>query len=47
MGLIYDALGNPAAAVKVGEKALEINPHMASIRNRVEKIRAETKGKPI
>lgn len=47
MGLIYDALGNPAAAVKVWEKALEINPHMASIRNRVEKIRAETKGKPI
>ena len=47
MGLIYDAIGNPAAAVKVWEKALEINPHMAGLRNRIEEIRAENKGNPI
>ena len=47
MGLIYDALGNSAAAVKVWEKALQINPHMASIRHRIEEIRADSKGNPI
>ncbi len=47
MGLIYDALGNSAAAVKVWEKALEINPHMAGIRHRIEEIRADSKGNPI
>ncbi|MDA1089833.1 MAG: tetratricopeptide repeat protein [Proteobacteria bacterium] len=47
MGLIYDSIGNPAAAVKVWEKALEINPHMATIRRRIEEIRTETMGKPI
>jgi tetratricopeptide (TPR) repeat protein len=47
MGLIYDAIGNQAAAVKVWEKALEINPHMASIRNRIREIRADSKGNPI
>ena len=47
MGLIYDALGNSAAAVKVWEKALEINPHMAGIRYRIEEIRADSKGNPI
>ncbi len=47
MGLIYDALGKQAAAVKVWEKALEINPHMAGLRHRIEEIRAENKGNPI
>ena len=47
MGLIYDALGNSAAAAKVWEKALEINPHMAGIRHRIEEIRANFKGNPI
>ncbi len=47
MGLIYDAIGKQAAAVKVWEKALEINPHMAGLRRRIEEIRAETKGNPI
>ncbi len=47
MGLIYDAIGNQAAAVKVWEKALEINPHMAGLRHRIEEIRAENKGNPI
>jgi len=47
MGLIYDALGEPAGAVKVWEKALEINPHMPNIRHRMEEIRAEGKGRGI
>ena len=47
MGLIYDVLGNQAAAVKVWEKALEINPHMAGIQHRIEEIRADSKGNPI
>ena len=47
MGLIYDALGNGAAALKVWEKALEINPHMAAIRARAEKLRDALKANPI
>ena len=47
MGLIYDAIGKPAAAVKVWQKALEINPHMAGIRRRIEHIRANPRGKHI
>ena len=47
MGLIFDAIGNPAAAVKVWAKALEINPHMAAIRRRIEQIGAESKGRPL
>ena len=47
LGLIYDALDKPAAAVKVWQKALEINPHMQSIRHRIEEIQAEEKGKGI
>ena len=47
MGLIYDAIGNPAAAVKVWAKALEINPHMANIRRRIEQIGAGSKSNPI
>ncbi len=47
MGLIYDAIGNQAAAVAVWEKALEINPHMAGIRHRIEKFRADSKGNPV
>jgi len=47
LGMIYDDLDKPAAAVKVWQKALEINPHMQSIRHRIEEIRAIGKGKPI
>ena len=47
LGMIYDDLDKPAAAVKVWQKALEINPHMQSIRHRIEEIRAKGKGKPI
>ena len=47
LGLIYDAIDKPAAAVKVWQKALEINPHMQSIRHRIEEIQAEEKGKGI
>jgi tetratricopeptide (TPR) repeat protein len=46
MGLIYDALGDAEAAVKVWEKALEIHPHMEGIRNRIRKLRSGAKGSP-
>ncbi len=46
MGLIYDALGDAEAAVKVWEKALEIHPHMEGIRNRIRELRGRAKGNP-
>jgi len=46
MGLIYDALGDADAAVKVWEKALEIHPHMEGIRNRIQELRRRAKGNP-
>jgi len=46
MGLIYDALGDYDAAVKVWEKALEIHPHMQTIRDRIEVLRRRGKGNP-
>jgi tetratricopeptide (TPR) repeat protein len=47
MGLIYDALDKPEAAVKVWEKALEIHPHMEGIRKRIQDLRAQAKGNKI
>lgn len=44
MGLIFDAIGNRPAALKVWEKALQINPHMPSIVERVRQLRTESKG---
>jgi tetratricopeptide (TPR) repeat protein len=46
MGLIYDAIGDTEAAVKVWEKALEIHPHMEGIRNRIRELRGRAKGNP-
>jgi tetratricopeptide (TPR) repeat protein len=46
MGLIYDALGDTEAAVKVWEKALEIHPHMEGIRDRIRELHGRAKGKP-
>jgi tetratricopeptide (TPR) repeat protein len=47
MGLIYDALEKPEAAINVWEKALEIHPHMEGIRKRIKELRAEARGKKI
>jgi len=47
MGLIYDNLGKLLAAAKVWERALSIHPLMPGIRERVDEINREAKGKPI
>ena len=47
MGLIYDNLGKLSAAAKVWERALSIHPLMPGIRDRVDEIKSEAKGKPI
>jgi tetratricopeptide (TPR) repeat protein len=47
MGLIYDNLGKFPAAANIWEKALHIHPHMPGIRERVDEIREDAKGKQI
>lgn len=47
MGLIYDAIGNRPAAVKVLEKALEIHPNMPGMKARIEELRAKAKGRTL
>lgn len=44
MGLIFDAMGNGSAAIKVWEKALEINPHMPTILERIRRLRSKSGG---
>jgi len=43
-GLVLDAMGLEEAALEEYERALEMNPHMASIRQRMETLREELKG---
>jgi tetratricopeptide (TPR) repeat protein len=47
MGLIYSALEDEEAALAWFEKALEVNPHMEGIRQRVEDLREKLEGEPI
>ena len=44
LGLIYDALEEPAAALRSFEAALELNPHMDGPRQRVEELRRNLRG---
>jgi tetratricopeptide (TPR) repeat protein len=46
LGLIYDALGEDAAALRTFEAALAINPHMPGIRLRTEELRKRVGGRP-
>jgi len=46
LGLIFDAIGNTAAAVKVWEKALRVHPHMEGIRQRMNELKRELTGAP-
>ena len=39
LGLIYDAIDQPRAALRSFEAALRLNPHLESIRGRVEELR--------
>jgi tetratricopeptide (TPR) repeat protein len=47
LGLIYDALEQPAAALRSFEAAVAINPHLGSTRARIEQLRRELGGSPI
>ena len=47
LGLIYDAIGNQTAAVKVWEKALEIHPNMPGMKARIQEFRAKAKGRAL
>ncbi len=46
LGLIFDAIGNGAAALKVWERALTIHPHMSGIRKRMRELKRELTGQP-
>ena len=46
MGLIYSELHDEPTALVWFEKALEVNPHMAGIRYRVELIKRRLEGEP-
>jgi tetratricopeptide (TPR) repeat protein len=47
LGMIYDRLDEPEAALRSYEAALAINPHMEATRNRVEALRERLAGAPI
>ncbi|NQU56574.1 MAG: tetratricopeptide repeat protein [Rhodospirillales bacterium] len=44
MGLIYSAIGEDKAALKVWQKALSINPQMPGIKARAEELRQKLEG---
>ena len=46
LGLIYDAIGKPEAAVKVWKRALEIHPYMQGIRQRMRELSRQGQGNP-
>jgi tetratricopeptide (TPR) repeat protein len=44
LGMIYDAIGEPAAALRSFEAAVAINPHLEGPRQRIEALRRELQG---
>jgi tetratricopeptide (TPR) repeat protein len=46
LGMIYDAIGEPAAALRSFEAAIAINPHLDGARQRIEALRRELAGSP-
>ena len=46
LGMIYDAIGEPAAALRSFEAAVAINPHLDGTRQRIEALRRELAGSP-
>jgi tetratricopeptide (TPR) repeat protein len=46
LGLIYDAIGEPAAALRSYEAAVAINPHLDGTRQRIEALRRLLRGSP-
>ena len=47
LGLIYLNMGQKEAALKALEKALDINPHLAGTRMKVEELRQKLSDKKI
>ncbi len=46
LGLIYDALAKPEAALRSFEATLALNPHSESTRHMVEQLRRQLRGSP-
>ena len=46
LGLIYDAVDRPAAALRSFEAAVAINPHLDSIGQRIVELRRQLAGRP-
>jgi tetratricopeptide (TPR) repeat protein len=46
LGLIYNALEQPEAALRSFEATLSLNPHSASTRQMVERLRRQLRGSP-
>jgi tetratricopeptide (TPR) repeat protein len=46
LGLIYDALENPEAALRSYEATLDLNPHSENTRQRIEELRRQLQGRP-
>src|SRR5918994_2816915 len=46
LGLIYDTLEQPAAALRSFEAAVAINPHLGATKARIEQLRRELGGAP-
>lgn len=47
LGLILDAMEEPEAALQAFHEALEINPHMDQIRERVEQLKKQIQGRQL
>lgn len=47
LGLIYMAIGDEARAIKAIERALAVHPHLGSMREALEHLKAKTTGRPI
>jgi tetratricopeptide (TPR) repeat protein len=45
LGLIYDAIDQPRAALRSFEAALRLNPHLEGTRDRVEELRRALRGR--
>jgi tetratricopeptide (TPR) repeat protein len=45
LGMIYDALAEPAAAIRSYEAALALNPHLQQTRRRIDELHRELDGR--
>ncbi len=46
LGLIYDAIDEPAAALRSFEAAVAINPHLETTKERIKELRRQLGGRP-